>query len=301
MEFVGAFGLIANIIGVVSGTTSIVDALKKQYGDNSKEYQIYCALNNAFASLCERQGWEYDPSTVEAAFRSQIINYDYDILSGDDQLKKMLEFFVGDTGLVTDSVLKQWRDCLSWEISGYPQLNNYLQGYRNSSKTNQPIMEAVPKLTVIPDPPTRLFGREQAILDIKNKLEKSSIVCIYADGGVGKTAAAAVVMDDIISSNTLGGIKFEHFAWITSSGNLKNDIAMLDVPAAKEVTSTVEKFNVVFNFLQKETTFLVIDNMDTIPGSDDRSILNSIKEKWFVLLKLFLLMFYMIKMKREKS
>ena len=132
-------------------------------------------------------------------------------------------------------------------------------------------------LTIIPAP-SKLLGRDKAISDIREMLKSSEIVCIHADGGVGKTAVAAVIMDEIRS-----GCAFKHFAWITSSGSLKKDLSLLNVPIASELHTDEEKTNAVIRFLQEHPTFIVIDNMDDPLDSQDRALLNTLKGKTKIL------------------
>jgi tetratricopeptide (TPR) repeat protein len=148
---------------------------------------------------------------------------------------------------------------------------------RHQRKESAPVSETVETLTFIP-PPSELIGRNKAVSEIREMLRSSDIVCIHADGGVGKTAVAAVVMDQIRKDSD-----FEDFAWITSSGSLKKDLALLKVPAAANMQTDEEKLNAVVSFLQKHPTFIVIDNMDSLPEKDDRSLLNTIKRKTKVL------------------
>lgn len=76
--------------------------------------------------------------------------------------------------------------------------------------------EALPALTTIP-PAVKLIGREKAIEEIQDLLAKNKIVYIHAHGGVGKTAVAAEIANQIMNNDDL----CKHIAWITSI-NVKN-------------------------------------------------------------------------------
>ena len=151
------------------------------------------------------------------------------------------------------------------------------------STEGNPIPREIPKLTDIPSP-TKLYGRENAISDIYKKFETSDIICILADGGVGKTAVALTIMEEVRKSKNLAGSSIEYFAWITSSGNLKKDLTQLKVSAAMNVKTDAEKLENIKDFLQLNPTFLVIDNMDDLLGSDGLSLLNTISGKTKVLI-----------------
>ena len=151
------------------------------------------------------------------------------------------------------------------------------------STEGNPIPKEIPKLTDIPTP-TKLYGRENAISDIYKKFETSDIICIFADGGVGKTAVALTIMEEVRKSKNLAGSSIEYFAWITSSGNLKKDLTKLKVSAAMNVKAEAEKLEIIKDFLQLKPTFLVIDNMDWIPESEEMSLLNTLKDKTKILI-----------------
>ena len=138
---------------------------------------------------------------------------------------------------------------------------------------NVPVHETRQTLTDIPEP-SELLGRDEAVSDVRKMLKTENIVCIHADGGVGKTALALVIMDEIRRDGD-----FEHFAWITSSGSLKKDLIQMEVPTAANLLTDEEKLNAVKGFLQEHTTFIVIDNMDDLPDKNDRSLLNTVKGK----------------------
>lgn len=138
--------------------------------------------------------------------------------------------------------------------------------------------EPIPaELTVIPKAINNLIGREQIINDIKSRLGNESILCINADGGLGKTAIAKCIINDV--RNTIGKrrYKYKFVAWITSSGNLKDDLSQINIPNTS--SDQEAKHLKVCRFLQTNPTFLVIDNMDELPDPDEIDILNTIAGK----------------------
>ena len=86
-------------------------------------------------------------------------------------------------------------------------------------------------LTYIP-PAINMIGREKDIQAIYDVLERHNIVFIHADGGVGKTSAAAKIVNQIKEEITAGKGPYKHVAWITSTGDLKTDLTGLNIPRA---------------------------------------------------------------------
>ena len=139
--------------------------------------------------------------------------------------------------------------------------------------------EALPALTTIP-PAVELIGREKAIEEIQGLLEKHKIVYIHANGGVGKTAVALEIANQIMDN----GGPYNHIAWITSTGNIKADLINLDIPGVNDVQKTEDKYNKVYAFLQTIPTFLVIDNMDDPLLKEDAGVLNTISMRTKILI-----------------
>ena len=137
--------------------------------------------------------------------------------------------------------------------------------------------------TYIP-PSIDLVGREKDIQNIYKHLGENNIVSIRADGGVGKTALAAKIINDIRKETLPGKEKFKYAIWITSTGNLMNDITGLGIPGIKEAKSQDEKFGLVCAFLDNTTAFLVIDNMDELPSNDDVKRLNTLAGRTKILI-----------------
>ena len=129
--------------------------------------------------------------------------------------------------------------------------------------------------TSIP-PCTDLIGREEDTINILDDLEHFSIVSIHAGGGVGKTAVAAKIANDIKNEIVSGKSPFEHIAWITSSGNLKKDLTGLDIPSVMVARTLDEKLSALRKYLDGTLTLLVIDNMDEPPTVDEEELMNTI-------------------------
>ena len=131
------------------------------------------------------------------------------------------------------------------------------------------------ELTVIPKSITNLIGRESVIQDITAKLETNHVLCLTADGGLGKTAIAKHIINKIRADIRKDGCIFMFVAWITSSRNLKESLLQINIPTFA-TDDQENKFKKVCRFLQSNPTFLVIDNMDELPKPDEINILNTI-------------------------
>ena len=144
--------------------------------------------------------------------------------------------------------------------------------------------EPIPaELTVIPNSISNLFGRESVIIDTTTKLKTDHIICLTADGGLGKTAIAKRIINNIRKDIGKEGSKHKYVAWITSSGNLKEDLQHINTPNYS-TDNQEDKYIKVCRFLQSNPTFLVIDNMDEIPSHEDINILNTISGKSTILI-----------------
>ena len=130
-------------------------------------------------------------------------------------------------------------------------------------------------LSRIPSP-VELIGRDADIAAVKELMGKHPIVSILADGGVGKTAIALRIINDMKGEIDLGESRFEHIAWIKSTGDLKNDLSALDIPRIEAVGSIDDRFKAVKSFLETNPTFLVIDNMDVPPSATDKDDMNTV-------------------------
>ncbi len=115
--------------------------------------------------------------------------------------------------------------------------------------------ESIPaELTVIPNSISSLIGRESIIQDITTKLETDHILCITADGGLGKTAITKKVINNIRNDIGKENSKYKHVAWLTSSGNLKRDLSNIAIPNfASDGNET--RYKKVCRFLKTYPTF----------------------------------------------
>ena len=139
------------------------------------------------------------------------------------------------------------------------------------------------ELTVIPKAITALIGRESVIQEITSRLETDHILCITADGGLGKTAIAKVIINNIRNDIENDNCKYKHVAWITSSGNLKEDLLQIKTPDIS-ADNNEDKYINVCRFLQSSPTFLVVDNMDEPLTPDEINILNTVSGKSTILI-----------------
>lgn len=157
--------------------------------------------------------------------------------------------------------------------------------------TEESILQRIPKelntytlSTTIPAA-SRLIGRDKDIINIQNLLADHSIVSVKAEGGVGKTAVAIQIANEIKSKLTKDDLGlFQHIAWITSTGNLKKDLTMLNIPVGKAAQTLEEKYQLILNYLQSTPTFLVIDNMDVPLTGEEIDQLNTVAGKTTILI-----------------
>ena len=131
----------------------------------------------------------------------------------------------------------------------------------------------------------RLIGRDKDIINIQNLLAEHFMVSVKAEGGVGKTAVAIQIANAIktklIKDNTG---RFRHIAWITSTGNLKKDLAMLNIPTGNQSLTLEKKYQSVLDYLQDTPTFLVVDNMDEPLTGEEIDQLNTVAGKTTILI-----------------
>ena len=149
---------------------------------------------------------------------------------------------------------------------------------RKTSYPNVPL-----SLTTL-QPTIHLIGRDEDIQDIRDLFKQHNIVSVHADGGVGKTAVAIKIANEIKDEMISGKSPYQHIAWIISSGDLKHDLIGLNIPSIVATQSEDEKYQAVYSFLQATPSFLVIDNMDEPPTDDEADILNTIAWKTKILI-----------------
>ena len=175
----------------------------------------------------------------------------------------------------------------------FPHVMEKLSRYLDSERTRPdmgknegkscPISDVPPALTTIPVA-VDLIGRENVIKAIQELLDLNDIVAIRADGGVGKTAIAVKTANRIKKDVMSGKSKYQHVAWITSTGSLMEDLIGIEIPSVINAQSREEKYQAVGAFLQSTPTFLIIDNMDEPPTDEEIDYLNTIAGKTKILI-----------------
>lgn len=139
------------------------------------------------------------------------------------------------------------------------------------------------ELTIIPKSINTLIGRDSVVQDIKTEIDTNHVLCIKADGGLGKTAIAKNLINSIRNDIVKGGCKYKYVAWLISSGDLKEDLLQIKIPDYATDNSE-DKYKQICRFLQSNPTFLVIDNLDELPTPDEINILNTISGKSTILI-----------------
>ena len=178
----------------------------------------------------------------------------------------------------SEELLNTLKQEIANDISLLNSVQNYALAIKLESVRSLPYKGATTvALTTIPaQDENELIGREKEISEIRMLLEQHSVVSVCANGGVGKTAVAARIINDIKETIIRGEVGFEHIAWIRSTGDLKRDLSVLDLPTVDDAASIEDKFKAACAFLKMTPTFLVIDNMDDPPSADEINILNTI-------------------------
>lgn len=138
-------------------------------------------------------------------------------------------------------------------------------------------------LTAIPSA-VDLVGRDEDVKEIYNFLEDNNIVSIHAYGGVGKTAVALRIINEIKQDVVFKDSSYEHVAWINSTGDLKSDLTGLNIPSLSEKKTQEEKYREISTFLQGVSTFLVIDNIDKPLSNEELDGLNTISGQTKILI-----------------
>ena len=165
----------------------------------------------------------------------------------------------------------------------HEQLMKILAEISELIKAKRVYSDIQPALTTIPAA-VNLIGRDNDVVAIIGLLKQVNIVSIHADGGVGKTALAATIANQIKKDIASENSPYEHVAWITSTGKLKDDLTGLNIPSVVNAQSSEDKLQAASMFLQGTSTFLVIDNMDEPPTDDEIDILNTIAAKTKILI-----------------
>lgn len=139
-------------------------------------------------------------------------------------------------------------------------------------------------LNLIPKGEKILFGREEFIKSIHELLEQNDIVFIYGDGGVGKTAVATEIVNQIKNEIDSKKSPYEHVAWIKSTGNLEMDLIGISTPSVINAQTINERIDKAKEFFQTTSTFLVIDNWDHDPTTLEANTLNTISGRTKILI-----------------
>ena len=160
----------------------------------------------------------------------------------------------------------------------------YSSALSNAEPYSKTKCTAPVKLTSIPLKEKDLIGRKNDIKAIREQLNQYDIVSIRADGGVGKTAVALEIINQVKREITSGVSAFKHIAWINSKGDFKIDLTLLNVPTVNQKKTLDEKYDVVSIFLQRTPTLLVIDNINKSPSKKELDDLNTISGKTKVLI-----------------
>ncbi len=260
---------------------SLFGILKSEFKKDSVEYQLICALDESLNESCKRLGWEYDVLAVP-----QEIDLDTLIsstLMTKHGLGQLFAKLVGSE--VSNDELDVIIDCFDKNVAGKEKLHRYLdQKWKRyiDEKKNTPASVPI-SLTIIPAS-VDLIGREDDVTAIRSALTENNVVSLRADGGFGKTAVATRIINDVKGEIELGETLFKHVAWITSNRDLKSDLSDLKDPSTEAAESIDERFKTVCAFLEDNSTFLIIDNMDYLPSPDEINILNTVSGRTKILI-----------------
>ena len=173
----------------------------------------------------------------------------------------------------------------SCKICDGTSLNERAETLDHESRESHVQLRVPPSLTEIPIA-IDLIGREHLISEIKKMIDQYNVVYIHADGGVGKTAIATVICNSYKNAIGKQDSLFKHVAWLTSTGDLKADLASLCSPFIPSADDPETKYRNVCQWLSlpENATFLVIDNMDSIPTAEERRVLNTLSGSTKVLI-----------------
>lgn len=260
---------------------SLFGILKSKFEKDSVEYQIIYALDESLNESCKKLGWEYDVLAV-----SQEIDLDTLISSTLMTKHGLGQLFAKLVGVEVDNdELDVIIDCFDKNVAGKGKLHRYLdQKWKRYIDEIKNTPAPVPiSLTIIPAP-VDLIGREDDVIAIRSALTENNVVYIRADGGFGKTAVATRIINDVKGEIELGDTLFKHVAWITSTSNLQSDLSDLTDPSAEAAESIDERFKMACAFLEDNSTFLIIDNMDYLPSPDEINILNTVSGRTKILI-----------------
>ena len=270
------------VIGENTSTDEFVDNTQRKQLEESYALVTQTILEKYKGGLKRKSKKAWDDAYIKNASKdiaSRLVSTLQNVFSEDDLLKILKAIadrskdIRGDIGKIREA------DRLEHE-----QLMQTLLDISESIKAKHIYSDVPPALTTIPAPPDKLIGREKDIVEIEALLAQHRIVYIHSDGGVGKTAVAARIINQIKDEIISGKGSYKHVAWITSKGDLKNDLTGLNIPLVDEMKTQEEKYQIVSTFLQRTTTFLIIDNMDEVPTREELNELNTISGQTKILI-----------------
>ena len=262
------------VIGENTSTDEFVDNSQRKKLEESYALVIQFILEKYRGGLERKSKKTWDDEYIKNASKdiaARLIFTLQNVFSEDDLLKILKAISDRSNDIRGDIGKNREANRLEHE-----QLMQILIEISELIKSKRESLDAPPALTTIPIPPDMLIGREKAIEEIQNLSAQHKTVSIHADGGVGKTAVAAKIVNQIKDEIVNGKSLYKHVAWITSTGDLKSDLTGLNIPLMDTVKTQEEKYQIVSTYLQSKPTFLVIDNMDEPPTREDLNELNTI-------------------------
>ena len=262
------------VIGENTSTDEFVDNFQRKKLKESYALVIQTILEKYRGGLERRSKKTWDDEYIKIASKdiaSRLIRALQNVFNEDDLLK-ILKVIADRSNDIRGDISKS-REANRLE---HEQLMQALSEISKSINSKRIYSDVPLALTTIPAPTEKLIGREKAIEEIQDLLARHKIVFIHAHGGVGKTAVASEIANQIKDEIISGKSPYKHVAWITSTGDLKSDLTGLSIPLVDTMKTQEEKHQIVSSYLQSNPTFLVIDNMDEPPSQEDSNELNTL-------------------------
>ena len=178
-------------------SNKIDELLKKSKRKKDLNHQMVCVLDKSLERFCKEVNWEYDDTAIEQTFSRDISE-----LAQIDSVNILKDILKNATGQeIDDTYLKIWQTCFNYEISEpeYDKLCKILniEDIEILKKKIIELQEKVEKDTSrqnqidIQDGVSSNFcGRKKELNWIKKEFEKTNIVLLVGDGGIGKTSIA---------------------------------------------------------------------------------------------------------------
>ena len=249
-----------------------VDDKKSQLVDNLRPVIIFILMKHK-EELKKDPVYKWDSVFILGEARKiavRIVGAIDSVLNNDDELKILVAIAEG-----RKADRREHKEIIDAVIESRDRI---IEEYRKNSTFSAPI-----SLTTIPKG-VELIGRKDVIKVIREQLDQYDLVSIRADGGVGKTAVALEIANEVKKEITSGVSTFKHIAWITSSGDLNADSMSLHIPGVDDQKTLEDKVSVISSFLQQNLTFMLIDNMDTPPSVQEINLLNTISGETKILI-----------------